>query len=129
MGGRSKSKSSSAPKVDAAKLQSQGAAQQSAQMQGAMNMEQKMFSEMLGSALPAFGDLIQTGLERMDNNPFGQLAMGMMGMPIRMQTPEAMQSFINKYRQQQPVEPVVQPQQPQVQNPNRGMFGGGRGFM
>ena len=98
-------------------------------MQGAANMEQKMFSEMLGSALPAFGDLIQTGLERMDNNPFGQLAMGMMGMPIRMQTPEAMQSFINKYRQQQPVEPVVQPQQPQVQNPNRGMFGGGRGFM
>ena len=97
-------------------------------MQGAMNMGKKMFSEMLGSAF-SFGDLIQTGLERMDNNPFRQLAMGMMGMPIRMQTPEAMQSFINKYRPQQPVEPVVQPQQPQVQNPNRGMFGGGRGFM
>ena len=128
MGGRSKSKSSSAPKVNTAQLQSQGAAQQAAQMQGAANIEQKMFSEMLGSAFPAFGELIQTGLNRMDSNPFGQLALGMMGMPIRMQTPEVMQSFINKYRPQQPVEPVVQPPQPQVQNHNRGMFGG-RGFM
>ena len=82
-----------------------------------MNMEQKMFSEMLGSALPCLAILSRPGLRGWTTS--WQLA-GMMGMPIRMQTPEAMQSFINKYKPQQPVEPVVQPQQPQVQNPNRG---------
>ena len=103
MGGRSKSKSSTSSQSGAntSQLQAKGAAQQNSMMNGARNQYDSLSSSMLGSVFPAFGEMLQGGIGQMNSNPMGQFMGAALGLPIQMETPDFMQSFIDKYRPQE----------------------------
>ena len=128
MGGKSKSRSSSSNKVNTGALTQQGANQQARQMNSAVGHQQGLQNSQMSHVMPAFGQMIGGAMESFGSNPMMNMIGAAFGMPVQMQTPDFIQTFIDKYKPQEPVEPVAQPQQPQVSNPNRGMFGG-RGFM
>ena len=76
----------------------------------AMKLQGNLQTSVLNSMFPAFGEVVQGGLQMMNSNP-GMKAFGhAMGMPIELEAPDFIQSFIDRYRPQEPVQPAQRTQ-------------------
>ena len=72
----------------------------------AMKLQGNLQTTMLNSMFPAFGEMVKGGFDMMNSNPGMKLFGHAMGLPIQMETPDFMQSFIDKYRPEEPVQPA-----------------------
>lgn len=114
MGGKSKSKSSSSSNsgYNTDTLQSQGASQQANQMNSAFGFNKMLQDSQLGQIMPAFGEMVKGGTDMMNGNVAQQFMGSMMGLPIQMETPDFISSFVDKYKPQEPAQPTAAPQGP-----------------
>ena len=60
-------------------------------------MQQDLANKQLGSLLPIFAELVQSGQGMFGSNPMMSLMGGMFGQPMQVQTPDFLQEFIAKY--------------------------------
>lgn len=73
--------------------------------------QQQMANSQMGNVASGISEMVQAGQQMFGQNPMMNILGGMMGMPVKMQTPDFLQNFIQKYNPQEP----QQPQQPQQQ--------------
>ena len=115
MGSKSSSKSSSSSNFNTGGMGGgtavKGAAQQGSMMNGAAQHQQNLMGSILGTAMPAFGELIKGGMQQMNSNPMYQAMGAMMGMPVQMDSPQWIDDFIQKHTPTEPTgpAPTVQP--------------------
>ena len=67
-------------------------------------MQQDLKNSQMSDVTSGFGAMLQDAKSMFGQNPMMNLMGGMLGMPIQMETPDAMTDFINKYKE---------PEQPQ----------------
>jgi hypothetical protein len=103
MGGRSrKSSSSNSNTVNTAGLQQKGASQQAANMSSAFGMQKALEQSQLGQIMPAFAEMVGGAMGSFRDNPSANFMGALLGMPIQMDTPDFVNSFINKYKAPEP---------------------------
>ena len=118
MGGRSKSSSSNTSGATQSTMN--GLAKGAVSNEKVAGMQQGMADRQMGSMLPVFSEMVQSGQSMFGSNPMMKFMGGMMGLPIQIQTPDFLSEFINKYNPPEPQQPE-QPQQPQPYNVNDDM--------
>ena len=88
-------------------------------------MQQDLQNSQMSDVAGGFGAMLQDAKSMFGQNPMMNLMGGMLGMPMQIETPDAMRDFINKYRQPEQSPQTQQqgmPQQQQLQT------GGGLGM-
>jgi len=104
MGGRSKSSSSnnsSQTSSTMANLKNQGVSNEKV-----AGMQQSLANSQLGSILPIFSEMVQSGQGMFGSNPMMNVMGAMFGQPIQMQTPDFLSEFIQKYNPPAPEQPT-----------------------
>lgn len=107
MGGRSKSRSSNtsgATSSTMANLANKGVSNEKV-----YGMQQDLSNSQMGSLLPIFAELVQSGQGMFGSNPMSSMMGAMFGQPVQMQTPDFLKEFIAKYNPPEP-EPQTQAQ-------------------
>jgi len=117
MGG--KSKSSSPNTSGATQSTMNGLAKGAVSNEKVAGMQQGMADRQMGSMLPVFSEMVQSGQSLFGSNPMMNFMGAMFGQPIQTQTPDFLSEFIQKYNPPEPQQP--QPQQPQPYNVNDDM--------
>jgi len=74
-------------------------------------MQQSLADSQMANVGGMFGAMIKDGMSMFGENPMMSLMGSMLGMPVQIQTPDAMQEFLAKYAPKQ--EPQRQTQQQQ----------------
>ena len=80
-------------------------------------MQQDLKNSQMSDVTSGFGAMLQDAKGMFGQNPMMNLMGGMLGMPIQMETPDAMADFINKYRKPEQSPQAQQPQQQPQQQP------------
>ena len=74
-------------------------------------MQQALADSQMGSILPIFSEMVQSGQGMFGDNPMMNVMAAMFGQPIQTQTPDFLSEFIQKYAPKE--EPQTQTQQQQ----------------
>ena len=111
MGGRSRSSSSNTS--GATKSTMANLAKGKVSNEVVAGMQQDLANKQMGSMLPIFADLVKNGQSLFGSNPMMNFMGAMFGQPIKLDTPDFLQGFIDKYNPpEQPVAPPAPQQQP-----------------
>ena len=116
----SRSRSSSSNTSGSTKSSMANLAKGAVSNEAVAGMQQDLSSKQMGSMLPIFAELVQSGQGMLGKNPMMNMLGGMFGMPVQMETPDFLQDFIKKYNPPEP-QPPQQPQPPQMPNYMNGM--------
>ena len=111
MGGRSKSKSSSNTQQQTNATMN-SLSNQASKFSDAAKGYGNLQTAMMGQIFPAFGEMVGGAMKSFGENPMANFMGAALGMPIQMETPDFVQSFVDKYKPQEPATPVEQAPQP-----------------
>lgn len=81
-----------------------------------MAQQQQMANGQMGNVASGMSEMVQAGQQMFGQNPMMNILGGMLGMPVKMQTPEFLQNFINKYNPPAPQQPTQEQQFGQMPN-------------
>ena len=110
MGGKSKSKSKNTSQQTSQTMNNLSKGKTSNREM--MNLQGNLQTSLLNAMFPAFGAMVKDGMSSFADNPMAPYMGAALGMPMKVQTPQFMTEFFDKYQAEQ--EPQVAPQQPQV---------------
>ena len=94
MGSRSKSSSSNTSGATSSTMNKLAGGKTS--NEAVAGMQQDLANKQMGSMLPIFAKLVQSGQSMFGSNPMAPL----FGQPMQVQTPDFLSEFINKYKLQ-----------------------------
>ena len=118
MAGKSKSKSNSKATSQATTNTMNNLKKGAVSNEKVAGMQQDLANTQMQSVGGGLGAMIEDAMGMFGENPMMSLMGGMMGLPVQLKAPDALQEFIDKYRPQED----AAPQQPQVaQQPQQGM--------
>jgi len=97
MGGRSKSSSSNTSGQTQSTMN--GLSRGGVSNGTVAGLQQDLKNSQMSDVVGGFGAMLQDAKSMFGQNPMMNLMGGMLGMPVQMETPDAMTDFINKYRE------------------------------